>query len=69
VVPLLLDYFEVKGLVVRLAVIAPVLVLLGGYMLRAIAVNLGQETTWTSYESEFNPELLERVRSASESEG
>lgn len=67
--PLLLDVLEVRGLPVGLAVAAPLLVLLGGYMLRAITVNLGQETTWTSYESEFNAELLERVRSASESEG
>jgi formate-dependent nitrite reductase membrane component NrfD len=68
-VPLVLDYFEVKGVGRRLAVLAPVLVLLGGYALRAIAVNLGQETTWISYESEFNAELLERVRSRVDSEG
>ncbi|HFD80417.1 MAG TPA: polysulfide reductase [Gammaproteobacteria bacterium] len=60
-VPLLLEWFEVRGMLRKLAVLAPVLVLLGGYVLRVIAVDLGQETTWTDYPSEFNTQLLERL--------
>jgi protein NrfD len=62
-VPLVLEWFEVKkGTVRRLAMMAPVLVLLGGYALRVVAVDLGQETTWINYGSEFNTQLLDRVR-------
>jgi len=68
-VPLALDYFEVKGASRRLVLVAPVLVLLGGYMLRLIAVDLGQETTWINYDSEFNVQLLDRVRVGGESGG
>jgi protein NrfD len=59
--PLLLEYFELLGSVHRIAMLAPVLVLLGGYVLRVIAVDLGQETTWINYSSEFNTQLLERL--------
>ena len=59
--PLLLEYFEILGSVRRIAMLAPVLVLLGGYVLRVIAVDLGQETTWINYSSEFNTQLLERL--------
>jgi len=61
-VPLVLEWFEIKGRARQLAMLAPVLVLVGGYMLRVVAVNLGQETTWINYDSEFNTQLLERVR-------
>jgi len=61
VIPLLLESFELRGLMRSVAVLAPVLVLVGGYALRAITVDLGQETTWINYESEFNPQLLERL--------
>ncbi len=61
-VPLTLEWFEVKGVVLRFALMAPVLVLLGGYVLRAVVVDLGQETTWINYGSEFNTQLLDRVR-------
>ena len=60
--PLLLEWFEVKGWARDLAMVAPVLVLVGGLMLRVVTVNLGQETTWINYHSEFNTQLLERVR-------
>jgi protein NrfD len=60
-VPLALEYFEIRGSVQRIAMLAPVLVLLGGYVLRAITVDLGQETTWIEYSSEFNTQLLERL--------
>lgn len=60
-VPLVLEVAEVRGTVMRLAILAPVLVLVGGYILRVIAVDLGQETTWTHYVSEFNTQLLSRL--------
>jgi formate-dependent nitrite reductase membrane component NrfD len=59
--PLLLEYFEIRGSLRRLALLAPVLVLVGGYVLRVIAIDLGQETTWTHYASEFNTQLLDRL--------
>lgn len=60
-VPLLLEFVEMKIPLRRLAMLAPVLVLLGGYVLRVIVVDLGQETTWTEYRSEFNTELFQRL--------
>jgi protein NrfD len=59
--PLVLEFFEVRGTVLRFAMMAPVLVLVGGYALRVIAVDLGQETTWTHYTPEFNTQLLDRL--------
>jgi protein NrfD len=61
-VPLVLEWFEVRGVARRLALMAPLLVLLGGYVLRVVAVDLGQETTWINYGSEFNTQLLDRLR-------
>ncbi len=61
-VPLVLEWFEVRGTARRLALMAPLLVLLGGYVLRVVAVDLGQETTWINYGSEFNTHLLDRLR-------
>jgi protein NrfD len=61
-VPLLLDYLEIRGRVHRFALLAPVLVLLGGYVLRVVVVDLGQETRWAHYDSLYNTQLLERLR-------
>lgn len=60
--PLLLEILEISGLGKSLAMLAPVLVLIGGYALRQIVLDAGQESTWTSYETQYNAELLERVR-------
>ena len=59
--PLSLEFFEIRGRARSVAMLAPVLVLLGGYVLRVIAVDLGQETTWINYQSEFNTQLLDRL--------
>jgi formate-dependent nitrite reductase membrane component NrfD len=59
--PLLLEYFEIRGNARRLAMVASILVLVGGYVLRVIAVDLGQETRWTHYTSEYNSQLLDRL--------
>jgi formate-dependent nitrite reductase membrane component NrfD len=59
--PLLLELVDLRMPLGKLAILAPVLVLLGGYVLRVIAVDLGQESTWTQYESEYNAQWLQRL--------
>ena len=60
-IPLLLEMLEISGVSRKLAVLAPVLVLLGGYALRQIMLDAGQESSWTSYDTQYNSELLERL--------
>ncbi|HSN52872.1 MAG TPA: NrfD/PsrC family molybdoenzyme membrane anchor subunit [Woeseiaceae bacterium] len=60
-VPLLLELLEIRGLARRVAIIAPVLVLLGGYVLRQVMVDVGQESTWTRYDTQYNAELMQRL--------
>jgi formate-dependent nitrite reductase membrane component NrfD len=60
-IPLLLEVLEISGVNKSLAVLAPVLVLVGGYALRQIMLDAGQESTWTNYPSQYNSELLERL--------
>jgi len=60
--PLLLELLEVTGVNKSLAVLAPILVLLGGYALRQIVLDVGQESSWTNYDTQYNTELLERMR-------
>ncbi|HHH38544.1 MAG TPA: polysulfide reductase [Sedimenticola sp.] len=60
-IPLLIEFGELRGAVGRAALLGPVLVLLGGYMLRVVAVDLGQETTWVEYTPEYNTVLLQRL--------
>ncbi|MEA2080235.1 MAG: NrfD/PsrC family molybdoenzyme membrane anchor subunit, partial [Pseudomonadota bacterium] len=59
-IPLLLEFREMRG---RSALVSlgPILVLVGGYLLRHITVELGQLTTWTHYAIQFDPALLERL--------
>ena len=60
-VPLLLEMLEITGVNKSLAALAPVLVLLGGYALRQIVLDAGQESTWTSYDTQYSAELLQRL--------
>lgn len=60
-IPLLLESLELGGFVHRLAVVAPILVLLGGYVLRQVMLDVGQASTWTQYDSQYSQELLERM--------
>jgi protein NrfD len=60
-IPLLLELLEIRGLARRVAIVAPVLVLLGGYVLRQVMIDIGQESTWTSYDTQYNAELLQRL--------
>jgi formate-dependent nitrite reductase membrane component NrfD len=59
-VPWVLELWELRG-GRALAVLGPVLVLVGGYILRHVIVGLGQASTWTHYANEFNTELLQRL--------
>jgi formate-dependent nitrite reductase membrane component NrfD len=61
-VPLVLEVFELRGTLRSAAVLAPLLVLIGGYALRQVMLDVGQESTWTSYPTQYNAELLERLR-------
>ena len=61
-VPLLLELLEIRGFARRVAIVAPVLVLLGGYVLRQVMVDIGQESTWTRYDTQYNAELMQRLR-------
>lgn len=61
-VPLLLEVLEIRGVASRIAVIAPVLVLIGGYALRQVVLDIGQESTWTRYPTQYNAELLDRLK-------
>ncbi len=60
--PLLVEFMELVKERRVLALLGPILVLLGGYLLRHVTVNLGQETAWQDYRMEHNPQLLERVK-------
>jgi protein NrfD len=60
-VPLLLEVLERNGFGRSLAIMAAVLVLFGGYMLRQVMLEIGQESTWTRYETEYDAALLERL--------
>jgi len=60
VVPLFLEIGEAR-LGRGLAALGPVLVLIGGFILRQVTVELGQESTWTSFTNQYNVELLQRL--------
>jgi formate-dependent nitrite reductase membrane component NrfD len=59
-IPLALETFERRG-TRRFALIAPLLVLYGGFMLRYLTVELGQLSSWTDYGIKFDPQLLLRL--------
>ncbi len=61
VIPLLLEMLEMRGFLKSIAVIAPVLVLIGGYALRQVMVDVGQESSWTRYETQYDAGLLKRM--------
>lgn len=61
VLPLLLEILEMAGISKSLAMLAPVLVLVGGYALRQVVMDAGQESTWTHYETQYSSELLQRL--------
>jgi len=36
-------------------------VLLGGYVLRQVMIDIGQESSWINYDTQYNAELLQRL--------
>lgn len=59
-VPLLLEVFELRG-ICHYSMLASLLVLYGGFMLRLLSVELGQLSTWSEYAMPFDPQLLQRL--------
>jgi len=60
-IPLLLETLEILGVNKSLAMLAPVLVLIGGYALRQVVLDAGQESTWTNYDTQYSSEVLQRI--------
>ena len=61
-IPLMLEVLEISGVNKSLAMLAPVLVLVGGYALRHVVMDAGQESTWTNYDTQYSSELLQRLQ-------
>jgi protein NrfD len=61
VLPLALEGWELRGGHVRWALLAPVLVLAGGFILRQVALDVGLEVNWTHFATQFDPALLQRL--------
>jgi len=61
-IPLLLETLELSGINKSLAMLAPVLVLVGGFALRQVVLDAGQESTWTNYDTQYSSELLQRLQ-------
>jgi formate-dependent nitrite reductase membrane component NrfD len=61
VLPLLLEAWELRGHRVRWVLLAPLLVLIGGYILRQVAFDIGLDVNWTHFATQFDPALLERL--------
>ncbi len=60
-VPLLLELLEMRGLAKTIALAAPVLVLIGGYALRQVMIDIGQESAWSRYPIQYDAQLLDRL--------
>lgn len=59
--PLLFELLEMRWRGAPLALAAAVLVLVGGYTLRHVMLEVGQNSTWTSYSTQYDSELLDRL--------
>lgn len=64
--PIIIELMELTGRRRAWMAIAPVLVLVGGYMLREQMTVLGQEASFHSYASAFDPALLDLLIPAGE---
>ena len=60
IIPLILELWQMRARSFIL-LLAPLLVLFGGYMLRHITLELGQASSWQQYEIQFEPKLLDRL--------
>jgi len=61
-VPLMMEAVCLKLSTTFMILLPPLLILMGGYLLRDITVEVGQMTSWTHYEQQYNPELLDELR-------
>lgn len=59
-IPLVLELAELSGRM-KLAVLAPVLVLVGGFLLRQVTIDVGQASTWQEYSVSYDSSLMERL--------
>jgi protein NrfD len=60
-IPLVLESLELAGRRVPWALLAPVLVLCGGFILRQVALDIGLDVNWSHFATQFDPVLLERL--------
>ena len=60
--PLLLGLLRISAASKSAAVLAAVLVVLSGYAMRQVVLDVGQESSWTIYDTQYSAELLERLR-------
>ena len=58
-IPFLLEGRELLSKSTAAFYLAPFLVLIGGYLLRQVVVNIGLHSSWTNYATQFDPQLLE----------
>ena len=64
-VPLGLEVLELRGICLWFLA-APLLILVGGYLLREITVDIGQRTAYQQYVEEYDARRLERLNSTRE---
>lgn len=62
VLPLLLGVFRISTTNRFAAALAAVLVVISGYAMRQVILDVGQESSWTVYDTQYSAELLERLR-------
>ncbi|MGA8262535.1 MAG: NrfD/PsrC family molybdoenzyme membrane anchor subunit [Arenicellales bacterium] len=65
-VPLLLEWATWRHSIAFVAMLASILVLIGGFLLRDIVLTAGQETGWTHFHNQFNASLLGELRNDGE---
>lgn len=60
--PLLLGVMRISAASKSAAVLASVLVIVSGYAMRQVILDVGQESSWTIYDTQYSAELMERLR-------
>lgn len=62
IIPLIMETVCLRLSSTMMIIIPPLLILMGGYLLRDITVEVGQMTSWTQYEQQYNAELIDEIR-------
>jgi formate-dependent nitrite reductase membrane component NrfD len=60
--PLLLGVLRISAASKSAAMLASVLVVISGYAMRQVVLDVGQESSWTIYDTQYSAELMERLR-------